>query len=879
MSGQKNYFGKGDIRPSFPGSKSPADVANPLSRAKDSLKSAESSASANSTNNTSPRSLESVPSLYAKSTPISPKSAKKAKLLKGLLKSSPVLAVVAVLVVSLFLIFGSSSILGPHIEALFTESTNTDYTAYNLRTNELTTEILAGKLEMPDTLKSRLEKEGITVNSDQTLNYKDTHITATNFDSVYNSNAGFREAITYARRGRIATFFDDTANKFYEKLGMTRDVFHEYNTTGDAKKDESSYSTLLTNYFNNEAGATIDTAERHIVESEDGETTTEIRSTGASVTADKPDSTSAEERAREYLDSVGKKVSSTTPACAALEIGYMISAAVSANNNYNAAHEYMTKMESISKAKYGDSDSSAINSVLNWLTKVDTATVYNARTGEKTEVTGSPLESEGMRMVLGGLTADRSNTHKYSLERSFESTDISLANNGLVATACNVERAGGIVVSIASQAIPGSSLIRATIGILLQTTLAGGVQIIASSILGLLVPTIAETMFTNPFTNAIGIAGGEAFSMGAANANMLAAQQNSGATGASKEQALAYNQANNVTIAQQAEIDRKNHSAFDASNKNTFLGSITSSLIPLATTRNTAVSAVSTLSSITNSSLASISSAFATGENTTYSTNFGDYCDKLSEIGGAGNIYCHMITTHDLSVIDIPEDDPAYRNVISQSVDIVDGKEVIRDNSPLADFITFHMNRYSMPGIYDANIAYACEHREGGIPFLTDIVEMVKSIGSDYCKSVADGSRYINSSDNPNWDTEKYHQLYVLSARAKSNLGLTTDNPVLAYESHYEKTHPLDNSRSGYLARISGLTKEDAETVLYIADYYQALASYHPETAYNFSGASAEQQLSVTMNRDKHFAKEQPSSILNYTSVSDYTLKKEDYIS
>ena len=220
-------------------------------------------------------------------------------------------------------------------------------------------------------------------------------------------------------------------------------------------------------------------------------------------------------------------------------------------------------------------------------------------------------------------------------------------------------------------------------------------------------------------------------------------------------------------------------------------------------------------------------------------TNFGNYCDKISEVGASGNVYCTMAAVHDLSIINTPEDDAKYHSVIDQSIEIKDGKEVIKENSPLAHFISYWMGRYSMPGVYDANIANACKNESTHIPFLSNIVDMAKSLlGDDYCKSVADGSRYINSPDNPAWEeTEKWHQLYVLSARIKRNLGLYDDeeDPVTAYQEKYEATHPLDNSRAGYLARISGLEKEDAEGIIAVADYFQRVANYDAASRFDFT--------------------------------------------
>lgn len=851
MAGQKNYFGQGNVRPNLPGAKKPENPADPSVAARNALLSAEDNAKKDQPEEKSASTLErtarKAASFYTGGkSEIAIRAAErigndkpKKSLASRLTKSAPAILIGLVLFGGMFLIFGSSSFLGPHLESLFTEATNTEYTAYTLRSNEIFKEILAGKIEMTDYLRQRLENEGIKV-SGNSLEYRGTTITAENFDSVYNGDVYFREALTYARRGRVATFFDETAQKFYQKLGISRDVFHDYNTTGDQAKDDATYTEKMKSYFGGGSNMTIDTATEETTTDEDGNEITEIIPTGPAVSSAGSSEASSEERAKEYLNSIGEKVAAETPGCAALEIGNMIATAIASNERYNSAHDYMTKMESLSKSRQGEGDNSAVHSVLNWFTRSEPSIVYNNVTGEKTEVTGAPLESEGMRVVLGGLTANRNNTKKYSLERSYESTNQSILNSGLSTAVCKTERAAGTLISLSASAIPGGALVKATIGMLLNVGLEFGVKIAASSVLSLLVPTISDVIYSNPFENAVGISGGEYFTEGASNINMLAAQQNSGATGASKEKVLAYNHANAEILAQEAELEREYYSPFDASNHNTFFGSIAGMLLPAASSMGSfsPLSTISSIASATGTSIASLSPAYAAGENTSLMTNFGNYCDKLSEVQAAGNIYCTMSVVHDLSIINTPEDDAKYRSVIDQSVEIVNGKEVIKENSPLSHFITYWMGRYSMPGVYDANIASACEKGSINIPIISNIVEMVRSISSDYCKSVADGSRYINSPDNPAWEeTEKWHQLYVLSARIKKNLGLYDDeeeDPVTAYQTKYEAANPLDDSRAGYLARISGLKKEDAEGIIAVTDYYQKIAKYDSLSRYDF---------------------------------------------
>lgn len=758
-------------------------------------------------------------------------------------KITPLAILAILLVIAIIAIFTSSTLLGPHISALITAATQTDFTAYNIEANNVTLQILRGELTLPDNYKTALEKEGIKIKDKNTWEYKNETITADNYMSIYNGNVDFREAVINARGGRAILFFDDTSSLFYKKLGFSRDVLHDYKATGNDATDENSYSELMTKYFDVDSGSTIDTAETITTKDDDNKTSTKTTATGA-VSASNISGSDVKERAKNFLDSVGDKTASKTEGCAARKVGDMVATAIASNAKYTYAQSFMTKMESISKSMAGNGDNSAVTNVLNWFTTAKTTKVYNPSTGETTEVTGSPLESEALKNILSSTPINQTKTAAYSLERSFSSTDTSIKNANLSTDSCINERASNTVISLNASAIPGSNFIRSTIGTLLDSTLGDGIRISASTTLSLLIPEIADVLYGNAYESSVGISGGEEFGMGAANINQLSSQQNSAATGASRQKILAYNKLNNETIASLAEIDRKNHSPLDASNPNTFLGSIASSLLPLATSSNTLTSPVSTLSSISNTSLASLNTTYADGENTSFLTTFGNYCNKTDAIGAVGNVFCNMIAINDTSTLNISENDPEYQRVISESIEIdSEGNEKVKSGSPLANFITYWMGRYSMPGVYDANIASACkENLTGNIPILSDIVAMVQSIDDEYCRSVADGSRYVNSEDNPYWETEKYHQLWVLNTRVKDNLGFykNSKSPLTAYREEYDIAHPLDNSRSGYLARISGLTKEDSETVLALIDYYNFVANYNPPETYNFISNSTQ---------------------------------------
>ncbi len=832
MVGQKNYFGKNGLKPDFlkpkTPPKSPADP-NISTKAKTNLKNLENIAAKESLASTA--KISEHTNFYSEST-LNHEKKKKSKFLRKL----PLAAlVILILGIGSLVIFGSVSFLGPHLEALFTEATDTAYTGYSLRAEHMAEEMLEGKIEMTDYMKSRLENEKIDVVSSGELKFNGKSITAGNFRTMYNGDALFREAYDTAMGGRGANFLDTAAQNFSKKLGLSRDVFKNYQATGDNETDTGNYVSLLTDYFKDSANATLDSAEKEETKDEEGNILINFLPIGEVVSKDGVGEESPDDKAKAYLHEIGEKIAEETAGCTTLKIGDIVSTAISSNRYYQAIHEFMTKMETISKAKAGYGDKSAVNSVLNWFTTPATTTVYDPVTEENYTVSGSPLESEGARVVLGGLTADSSKTPKYSLERSYSATDKVAFSMG-VGDTCTVKRAGGVVLSLSAMAIPGANLISSAIGVLLDTAFELGIKVAAETVLSLLVPTIAKVMYENPFSNAIGIAGGEGFTMGAANVNMLMGRQTSGATTAAREQVLSYNQETEELIARNAEVDRLYHGPFDASSKNTFLGSIVNSFLPLSSTTSGIYSAMSTLSSITSTSLASLDSTYAAGENSSLMTSFGD-CDKTEEIGATANFYCSAISTIDLSIINTDTDDEEYQSVISESIEEGEnGEEVIIEGSPLAQFITYHMGRYSAPGIRDANIAKACKEDLRALPHLTSISDMLKAFDSEYCESVADGSRYVNSPDNPDWEIEKWHQLWVLTWRIKCHMGLCseTGSPVIAYQEKYEAEHPLDNSPAGYLARISGLEKDEAETVIAVINYIDKINNYNPSLAYNF---------------------------------------------
>ena len=231
-----------------------------------------------------------------------------------------------------------------------------------------------------------------------------------------------------------------------------------------------------------------------------------------------------------------------------------------------------------------------------------------------------------------------------------------------------------------------------------------------------------------------------------------------------------------------------------------------------------------------------IPTAAALDDDLKYTSQYSE-CANLS--GTMCDMYGYPIVSADYSTVDMSPDDPSYLAAIEPNLN---ENGDIKDNSELAKFINFCVNRESPWGVTDANILNALQ-TDGGIvvnnlPFVNDIIDVVNAAEDVYNQGWATGKNCINSSDNPRWDYEfKYYQRYVEDMRILYDIQGQEDNetnPVLAYQEQYEKAHPVDNSFKGTLSRISGLSTDDVAFLLEYIDYSNELAQYDPSTRDSF---------------------------------------------
>lgn len=768
------------------------------------------------------------------------------------LKSAgPPAIITATLITFLVLFAGFGSQLGSQIQDLFAAKTDNAFISYQLKARRITQQMLNGKRELPNDFIEDFKKQGITIDADDAggyrLTFKDQSIDANNFDTAIKDNIDFREAFTRAKHGRAANYYDESAENFYQKLGLTRNIFESYEQTDDAKADSENYHQTINNEFSDSSDMTINTAEERNSTDEDGNTTTERVESGEQVTTKNVDGDTHTAKSSSYITSISNKVAATTDTlnvgCAVLKVGNLVSTAVAAASTYQAIHYFLNNAESLSKTKAGDGNQSAINSVLNFLTEPTTTNYTDVSTGEEKTITGAPIESQGAKSILADETPNKELVRNFSLERGFIATLSAISTNQLATTTCDVSQAAGAVISLATLAT-GGGFVKATIGTLIRNVAgATALQFTISGVLAGLIPMVASTMFQNVAENITGVPAGELFANGASAGNSASARANSGLAPSSAKSALAYQPAYQSVIAEESEQDRTTRSPFDASSPNTFLGALSLKLLPINTTSSSTLSTISQIASSASNSLSRV--VRAAGEDSSYLTTFGD-CPTLESIGAVGDIYCNPIVTADLSTVNLDPDDPTYRAVITPNLIVGNNSVKIKDGSNLGNYIMYCAERESPFGAYDANIAEAFQTSLGpadNLPYLNDVIDIVNAAENVTATPWATGSICVNSEDNPYWESEfKYYQHYIEENRILEQMGAyatSNSNPVTAYKDDYYSKHPLDNSRVGILRRITGFTATQADTVLALLDYSSYLANYHPEEAVAFNAKNS----------------------------------------
>lgn len=574
--------------------------------------------------------------------------------------------------------------------------------------------------DIPSNTVKRLEGQGVEVNG-STLTFKGETITAGNFIDKVHSNVAFYKAFTNATYDRAAYFYDEPAEEVFRKIGTTRDNYSK----------GSEFDAVMGKLVGE--GSDVNVSNVGLVEKEDenGETYEEyeiIGETGHS-------GSSAEGFVRTVAENNIDEdwFSATMNATTAINNADIIT------KEQKSAIFFMAFMENISKMKAGDGNESKINEAMNYLFKQQESSITDVKTGEIITTKGSMLESPSLYAILAGEKIDVNKVTNYASDRVLKSVENRIGTGNV-----SNEYREETVTSTGTKT-------RGTIGRFLW----GGEEIASYEAMANAVPIVDASMVDNSFDTIGGIYGGELLVEGAVNVGKMLAKA-SGGTAGDGEAVKSYARLGNEIAALDKEADRLNRSPFDITSSNTFLGSI-----------------FHKFGSIFKNGLFSLfSSAKAEDEGTLYLSNFGTDCETLGSVGAVGSAVCSEVTTFDTSTLDDPFNDGEFMAFVEENTVYENGKRTVKPDSVLADFIKYNNERLTPVGAMDGGILEALSGGSSSIPFISDIISMIKTwLGAtDEEKAIATGRVFVNSSSNPDWSKYKYAQRYVSLARATDAL-------------------------------------------------------------------------------------------------------------
>ena len=574
--------------------------------------------------------------------------------------------------------------------------------------------------DIPSNTVKRLEGQGVEVNG-STLTFKGETITAGNFIDKVHSNAAFYNAFTAATYDRAAYFYDEPAEEVFRKIGTTRNNYSK----------SSEFDAVMSKLVGEGSDVNVSNVGLVEKENEKGEKYEEyevIGETGHSGSS-----------AEGFVKTVAENNIDEDEFSATMNATTAINNADIITKEQKSAIFFMAFMENISKMKAGDGNESKINEAMNYLFKQQESSITDVKTGETITTKGSMLESPSLYAILAGEKIDVNKVTNYASDRVLKSVE-NRVGTGNVSNEYREEN----VTSTGTKT-------RGTIGRFLW----GGEETASFDAMANTVPIVNESMVDNGFDTIGGIYGGELLVEGAVNVGKMLAKA-SGGTAGDGDAVKSYARLGNEIAALDKEADRLNKSPFDITSSNTFLGSI-----------------FHKFGSVFKNGIFSLfSSASAEDEGTLYLSNFGTDCETIGSVGAVGSAACSEIATFDTSTLDDPFNNSEFMAFVEENTEYENGKRTVKPDSDLANFIKYNNERMTPIGAMDGGILEALTGGSSSIPFISDIISMIKTwLGaSDEDKAIATGKVFVNSSSNPDWAKYKYAQRYVSLARATDAL-------------------------------------------------------------------------------------------------------------
>ncbi len=702
------------------------------------------------------------------------------------IKSAGVMVFLTAIILVFAILFSSGNLIPSAISERLVEETDVQY-ADAVESKKIVFQQALYNGEIPEDTAKILKENGVLVgySSDSdfiegnkndggelVLKMGDKIILAQDFITEVSHNIELYNAFNNATYSRAAYYYDEAAKEVFKNIGTSRN-----NYTNESDYNEVMNSVLGSGSNIKVNNVSLEQTERKNEETGEIETYYDYIENG-NATNSKSD---------QFIQDVGGKNLASSEVEATLYSADALKTADTISKEQRSSLFFALFMENISKMKAGEGNESKINEAMNFLYQDSESEIVDVKTGEVKKVKGTPLDSPSLYAVLADQKVDKELVNNYSSDRVLKTIENQL----------NVDNNSNIINNTVASS---SSKITGSVGRLIQS----GNSSSNLEVLNLVHPTISNSLSNNSYETIKGVNAGELLVEGAINVGKELAKASGGAAG-DEAAVVAYSRLNSEVLAMDAAADRINRSPFDISSKNTFLGSIVYKFaINLRNNFKGRFSGLKTFAKTTSDSIAAIIPNTKADSADNYLANFGD-CETYGNIGVVGSAQCAEIATFDPSTLNDPFNDEGFINFVNNNTTIsASGTRTVNKNSDLSNYILFNDERKTPLGVMDGGIIESINNNSSSIRFISDIANMVRSFvgASDESKRIASGAEFVNSANNPDWQTYKYAQRYVSLARATSVLkqyaGNSTaynnikyfegeENPVIAFISEYYK--------------------------------------------------------------------------------------------
>lgn len=685
----------------------------------------------------------------------------------------------------------------------------------------------------------------------------------------------FKQALdvsTRTMKGHIAGWFDTVSANFMKRINNTR---NRYSGIGDEASDEdvqaaSRKAGLEVGAEKSKGKVTEDEVETD----EDGNrkviSSTEVGDDGLKAKMNEQEvETSLTNRMKKAVAGVDTTIVNLV--CQFSKVTSMINQAARAIKVAQTLNFVTSVLEAIDRVKLGEGNSAAMNYFMEGMSKRGDTVLKEGDTEVVLRENTSTWESPALGQLYGdkAVSSDDPVAQKHNTDGAI-ATGLK-ANGawwGVAELAQSVADAGGSVtgwrVCATTQAFSSllglvqdiakyRHVVEAATGpvgwivgavdltaslIIEAVTKAGpslALQTATTLFVKFVAPSIAQWLAMDLISN---MAGEDAAYAMMSGFNMYMGRQLQSSSGipGNKKQVIAQYRLTQEVIAEEAELERQTLSPFDASSKNTFLGSILNSLTPMAMALKSSsvmTAVTSGLTTVGSSLSALMPSVDAITDEVSYSVSLNEDCPYLSSVGLVGDAYCNPYFVSDYSTI---SEDPyeVFNKVGDENfVDVNAENPQIKEGSELSKWAVACSARSSEFGYVDPGIASFSYTGDGDMDNLLSMgINMVPVVNEVLdLNELAANTKNLGWSSGENCMKEeyKYFSRYSEDQRQMEAMGVIDKSAVTAFLEEYQEKNPIDNSLEGVLAQYGGLTEEEVDTVLGLVEYESYLANYDPE--------------------------------------------------